>query len=565
MSDEILIVINISRIGVDFKCLNMKSKRIFICPSIPEAENAGFVNQMFWLLCLTVLPSVVVVIYSCSKIYDYSIEMISLKELLTTFEPFENSKIAVTAMLNEMSGVVICMATVSSPDGSYPTMKEVFEKTDARVEDLSAITMSREGYQWVETKEELMHELRRFRLREEDFRKTNLMFVVGIYQELIHGMIFSPTQFILSKYASSIPMYTVVAENLLNSLINFGLVESLGMSYFLSGHLSDEERINFIEKLQVANNELKESTYLNPSTKLFWNHKENQLKTFLEAIQKAEKEILNGKDMNSFGPSRAANWLERSVLRSNILGELLKRLEKEMTAYLESKLADVHVLLVIHIATLCITALVCLPLSCLGSISTAKSLRSYIKLVEKKGLEIRKEKRKTERLLHEMLPKSMAFRLQKGEQIYAEQFQSVTIFFSDIADFTEISTRSVPIDIVSFLNDVYNFIDSLIVKYDVYKVLLRDLLTFTFECFVLLFLTFMEYFQVETINCVYMVSSGIPSRNGDRHCIEIARLSIDLIKACEDFVIPHLKNHKLQLRIGVHTGDIKKKLRNFLN
>ena len=448
----------------------MKSKRIF-CPSIPEAANAGFVNQMFWLLCLTVLPSVAVVIYSCSKIYEYSSEILSLKELLTTFEPFENSKVAITAMLDEMSGVVTCMATFSTPGGNYPKMKEVFDKTDARIEDLSAITMSREGYQWIETKEELMHELRRFRLQEGDFRKTNLMFVVGIYQELIDGMIFSPTHFILSKYASSIPLYTVVAENLLNSLISFGMVESLGMSYFLSGYLSNEERINFIEKLQVAKNDLKESTFLNPSTKLLWNHKQNQLDTFWEAIQKAENQILNGEDTDSFGPARASNWLERNALRSNILDELLKKLEKEMTTYLENKHADVHVLLAIHIASLCITALICLPLSFLGSISTAKSLRSYIKLVEMKGLEIRKEKRKTERLLHEMLPKSMAFRLQKGEQIYAEQFQSVTIFFSDIADFTEISTRSVPIDIVSFLNDVYNFIDSLIVKYDVYKVL----------------------------------------------------------------------------------------------
>ncbi|ESO05234.1 hypothetical protein HELRODRAFT_77993 [Helobdella robusta] len=151
-------------------------------------------------------------------------------------------------------------------------------------------------------------------------------------------------------------------------------------------------------------------------------------------------------------------------------------------------------------------------------------------MTEIKSLEIRKEKRKTEKLLHEMLPKSMAYRLQKGEQICAEQFQCVTVFFSDIADFTEISINSAPIDIVRFLNDVYNFIDSQIVKYDVYK--------------------------VETIGCVYMVSSGIPSRNGDRHCAEISRLSIDLIQACDEFVIPHMQTHKLQLRIGVHTGPV---------
>jgi len=69
-----------------------------------------------------------------------------------------------------------------------------------------------------------------------------------------------------------------------------------------------------------------------------------------------------------------------------------------------------------------------------------------------------------------MLPKAVAYRLRKGEQIEAEQYQSVTVFFSDISDFTDISISSVPIDIVFFLNDLYNFMDKEIVKYDVYKV-----------------------------------------------------------------------------------------------
>ena len=60
--------------------------------------------------------------------------------------------------------------------------------------------------------------------------------------------------------------------------------------------------------------------------------------------------------------------------------------------------------------------------------------------------------------------------------------------------------------------------------------------------------------QVETISCVYMVVSGLPSRNGERHSMEIARLSLDLLRATNDFIIPHMPQHKLQLRIGIHTG-----------
>jgi len=48
--------------------------------------------------------------------------------------------------------------------------------------------------------------------------------------------------------------------------------------------------------------------------------------------------------------------------------------------------------------------------------------------------------------------------------------QNATIYFSDIADFVDISSDSEPMDIVTVLNSVYELIDSQIDAYDVYKV-----------------------------------------------------------------------------------------------
>ena len=53
-----------------------------------------------------------------------------------------------------------------------------------------------------------------------------------------------------------------------------------------------------------------------------------------------------------------------------------------------------------------------------------------------------------------------------------------------------------------------------------------------------------------------MVVSGLPSRNGQRHAMEIARMSLDLLQATNGFVIPHMRKHTLQLRIGIHTGKL---------
>jgi len=44
-------------------------------------------------------------------------------------------------------------------------------------------------------------------------------------------------------------------------------------------------------------------------------------------------------------------------------------------------------------------------------------------------------------------------------------------------------------------------------------------------------------FQVETIGCVYMVVSGLPNRNGQRHVMEIARMSLDLLQATTGFAL----------------------------
>lgn len=52
-----------------------------------------------------------------------------------------------------------------------------------------------------------------------------------------------------------------------------------------------------------------------------------------------------------------------------------------------------------------------------------------------------------------------------------------------------------------------------------------------------------------------MVVSGLPDRNGDRHADEIAKMALDLVAAVRQVPIPHMPEHRLQLRAGIHTGE----------
>ncbi|EDV28199.1 uncharacterized protein TRIADDRAFT_21495, partial [Trichoplax adhaerens] len=149
-------------------------------------------------------------------------------------------------------------------------------------------------------------------------------------------------------------------------------------------------------------------------------------------------------------------------------------------------------------------------------------------LVADRTRELNEEKKKTDELLYRMLPRIVAEQLKKGQTVTAESFEQVTIFFSDIVGFTALAASSTPLQVVSLLNDLYTCFDNVADMYDVYK--------------------------VETIGDAYMVVSGLPIRNGNRHAGEVATFALDLLHCVRNFQIPHIPGKQLQLRIGLHSG-----------
>ncbi|KAL1269257.1 hypothetical protein QQF64_031546 [Cirrhinus molitorella] len=179
---------------------------------------------------------------------------------------------------------------------------------------------------------------------------------------------------------------------------------------------------------------------------------------------------------------------------------------------------------------ICLLAIACLiyPIVLLSFKQMTEWIQDYAQSLREKTEDLKRERRLAEDLLHQMLPKSVAKQLRQNKHVEAESYEKVTIFFSDIVGFTAISASCTPLQVVEMLNNLYMCFDTRIDSYDVYK--------------------------VETIGDAYMVVSGLPERNGDRHADEIAKMSLDLVAAVRQVPIPHMPNKRLQLRAGIHTG-----------
>jgi len=140
---------------------------------------------------------------------------------------------------------------------------------------------------------------------------------------------------------------------------------------------------------------------------------------------------------------------------------------------------------------------------------------------------LRVEQEKSEALLVNVLPGSIAARLKATDATIADQFDATSILFADVVDFTPLSQLLPPAEMVGILDRLFSHFDGLVERHGLEK--------------------------IKTVGDCYMAAAGVPDPHED-HARRAALLALDMRDAVTTSAVAGREG--LELRIGINSGPV---------
>ena len=140
---------------------------------------------------------------------------------------------------------------------------------------------------------------------------------------------------------------------------------------------------------------------------------------------------------------------------------------------------------------------------------------------------VREERARADALLLNILPKEIAEVLTRETRVIADHFESASILFADIVDFTPMSSAMQPLELVELLNEVFSQFEIVAERYGIEK--------------------------IKTIGDCFMAASGVPRARQD-HAVALASMALEMRDLVERRTFTG--GRKLRIRIGINSGPI---------
>merc|ERR1712048_65723 len=135
-------------------------------------------------------------------------------------------------------------------------------------------------------------------------------------------------------------------------------------------------------------------------------------------------------------------------------------------------------------------------------------------------------------LLYDVFPKHVAEALREGRKVEPEAKEPVTIFFSDIVGFTDISSTLEPQKVSRMLDELYSKFDALTDELGIFK--------------------------VETIGDAYMAVTNLVCDQEHDHAKRIAQFALRAIEVANETQVDEDDPSKgyVEIRVGFHSGPV---------
>ena len=287
---------------------------------------------------------------------------------------------------------------------------------------------------------------------------SNIVFYTRINAELIEANVAES-----KKLTSTTWSLLVAKESLLLATDFYGIERALG-SVFYSRCTLDGDILQWFKMVKTQGDlMLQQASHYDEHLEEHYNHLVYQSGNTKIDVDIMRKEI--GSNVSSCEiydvyerEERSLQWFKNSTVLINHLATVRRNISQQIADYVQGIIRYTNNRMSLFILLVGLTVIFCIILSIIQAINSHKLLSSignFAKDLTEKKSELATEKRLTLRLLYQMIPKKVAWQLQKGMSVNATVFESVTIYFSDITGFKDIVARSTPIQVVQLLNQLY--------------------------------------------------------------------------------------------------------------
>ena len=160
-----------------------------------------------------------------------------------------------------------------------------------------------------------------------------------------------------------------------------------------------------------------------------------------------------------------------SALRRSVI--ILRLNMKDLIAEELEGIDREFVLAIAIIVLLCITS----PAIVMIIKNAVRGLQFFSDSLRIKAIQLKKEKKRGDGLIYQMLPKSVADNLRQNKNT-SEMFDSATVCFTEVDEFKQIARVCNPMQLFDLLNNLYKTFDARIDNHDVYKAVLSRIVKF---------------------------------------------------------------------------------------